>query len=81
MSFDFMEPRIGLAPAKNQNKHCPELKKHTGKKGCSLNQNEIAHSTSSHGGGADLPGKTVRYAFDFATQEIARMVWMARRSI
>jgi hypothetical protein len=80
MSFDFREPRIGLAPAKNQNKHCPELKKHTGKKGCSLNRTDIANSTRSHGGGADLPGKTVRYAFDFVIQEIDQTFWMARRS-
>ena len=32
----FQEPWIGLDPAKNQNKHCRELKKHTGKKGCSF---------------------------------------------
>ena len=55
-------------------KHSSWSKKHTGKKGGSLNRTDIVEFTRSHGGGTDLPRKTVREALDFMTQEITRTV-------
>jgi integration host factor subunit alpha len=39
-----------------------------------LNRTDIVEYTRSHGGGADLPRKTVREALDFAIQEITQTV-------
>ena len=39
-----------------------------------LNRTDIVEYTRSHGGGTDLPRKTVREALDFVIQEITRTV-------
>lgn len=74
MIFVFMEQRIYLARAKNRHTHWPEPKKHTGKKGGSLNRTDIVEYTRNHGGGADLPRKTVREALDFVIEEITQTI-------
>ncbi|EQD25816.1 integration host factor, alpha subunit HimA like protein, partial [mine drainage metagenome] len=39
-----------------------------------MNRTDIVEYTRSHGGGADLPRKTVREALDFVIQEITQTV-------
>ena len=44
------------------------------KKGGFLNRTDIVEYTRSHGGGSDLPRKTVREALDFVIEEITQTV-------
>lgn len=39
-----------------------------------MNRTDIVEYTRSHGGGADLPRKTVREALDFVIQEITQTI-------
>ena len=50
------------------------VEKNTPKKRGGLNRTDIVEYTRSHGGGTDLPRKTVREALDFVTQEITQTV-------
>ena len=39
-----------------------------------MNRTDIVEYTRNHGGGADLPRKTVREALDFVTREITQTI-------
>ena len=54
-----------------QKKHSSWSKKHTGNRG-GLNRTDIVEYTRSHGGGTDLPRKTVREALDFVIAQITQ---------
>ncbi len=68
-----MEQRIYLPRAKTDT-HTVQDRKNTQKKGEFLNRTDIVEYTRNHGGGADLPRKTVREALDFVTREITQTI-------
>ena len=52
----------------------PELIKHTENGILALNRSDIVEYARSHGGGADLPRKTVREVLDFVIEEMTQTV-------